>query len=53
MAIQYKLPLLKIDDLKVLMTGMFDILVITETKLDNTFPISQFYIYIGFPYHAD
>ena len=27
-----------------LMTGMFDILVITETKLDNTFPVSQFHI---------
>ena len=26
-----------------LMTGMFDILVITETKLDNTFPVSQFH----------
>ena len=34
----------KFDDLKVLMTGMFDILVITETKLDNTFPVSQFHI---------
>ena len=47
-------PSSKFDDLKVLMKGMFDILVITETKLDNTFPVSQFYIYIyiGFPNHA-
>ena len=34
----------KFDDLKVLMTGMFDILVIAETKLDDTFPVSQFHI---------
>ena len=26
------------------MTGMFDILVIPETKLDDTFPVSQFNI---------
>ena len=26
------------------MTGIFDILVITEAKVDNTFPDSQFYI---------
>ena len=26
------------------MTGMFDILVIAETKLDDTFPVSQFHI---------
>ena len=44
----------KFDDLKVLMTGMFDILVITETKLDNTFSVSQFHI-DGFsiPYRLD
>ena len=44
----------KFDNLKVLMTGMFDILVITETKLDNTFPASQFLI-DGFsiPYRID
>ena len=44
----------KFDDLKVVMTGMFDILVITETKLDNTFPVSQFHI-DGFsiPYRLD
>ena len=37
-----------------LMTGMCDILVITETKLDNTFPVSQFHI-DGFsmPYRLD
>ena len=33
----------KFDDLKVLVTGMLDILIITETKLDNTFPVSQFH----------
>ena len=42
----------KYDDKKMLMTGMFDILVITETKLDNTFPVSQFHI-DGFPCHTD
>ena len=34
----------KIDDLKALVTGMLDILIITETKFDNSFPISQFHI---------
>ena len=34
----------KFDDLKAFVTGMFDILIITETKLDNTFPVSQFHI---------
>ena len=34
----------KFDDLKVLISGMFDILIITETKLDDTYPISQFQI---------
>ena len=34
----------KFDDMKMLMTGMFDALVITKTKLDNTFPVSQFHI---------
>ena len=44
----------KFDDLKVLMTGMFDILVITETKLGNSFPVLQFHI-DGFsiPYRLD
>ena len=37
-----------------LMTGMFDILVITETKLDNTFPVSQFHIdESSMPYRLD
>ena len=31
---------IKIEDLKALVTGMLDILIITETKLDNTFPFS-------------
>ena len=30
----------KFDDLKVLISGMFDILIITEIKLDDTCPIS-------------
>ena len=34
----------KFDDLKALPTGMLDILTITETKLANTFPVSQFHI---------
>ena len=36
---------IKIDDLKALVTGMLDILIITETKLDNTFPFSVSYSY--------
>ena len=32
----------KFDKLKVLVNGMFDILIITETKLDNTIPVLQF-----------
>ena len=32
----------KFDQLDFLVHGYFDILVITETKLDNSFPISQF-----------
>ena len=34
----------KFDDVKVLMTGMFDIVAITETKLGSTFPVLQFHI---------
>ena len=34
----------KFDDLKVLISGTFDILITTETKLDDTYPISQFHI---------
>ena len=44
----------KFDDLKVLMTGMFDILVITKTKLDNTSPVLQFHIAVfSIPYRLD
>ena len=33
---------------------MLDILIITETKLDDTFPVSQFYIDgSSKPYHLD
>ena len=32
------------DQLKLFVRGKFDILVITETKLDSTFPTSQFLI---------
>ena len=31
----------KFDDLKVLISGLLDILIIKETKLDDTYPISQ------------
>ena len=34
----------KFDDLKVLISVMFDILIIIETKLDDTYPIPQFLI---------
>ena len=34
----------KFDDLKPLVTGILDILIIRETILDNTFPVSQFHI---------
>ena len=34
----------KFDDLKILIPRMFDILILTETKLDDTYPISQFHI---------
>ena len=34
----------KFDDLKALVTEMLDILIITETKSDNTVPVSQFHI---------
>ena len=44
----------KFDDLKVLISGMFDILIITETKLDDTYPISQFHIDgYSMPYRLD
>ena len=34
----------KFDDLKVLISRIFDILIIRETKLDETYPVSQFHI---------
>ena len=34
----------KIDALKTIISGKMDILVVTETKLDDTFPINQFLI---------
>ena len=34
----------KLDSLKLLMKGNIDILIITETKLGDTFPNQQFYI---------
>ena len=34
----------KIESLKLLMTGNIDILIITATKLDETFPKQQFWI---------
>ena len=44
----------KFDDLKVLISGMFDILVITETKLAETYPNSQFHIDgYSMPYRLD
>ena len=44
----------KFDDLKFIVTGNFDILVITESKLDRSFPANQFIIE-GFspPFRAD
>ena len=32
----------KFDNLKVLLSGMFDILTITETKLEDTYPFHNF-----------
>ena len=34
----------KFDELRLLVTGIFDILIISETKLVDTFPLSQFHI---------
>ena len=34
----------KFEQLKNIIKGKIDILVITETKIDNSFPTSQFYI---------
>ena len=44
----------KSDDLKILISGIFDILIITETKLDEAYPISQFHIDgCSMPYRLD
>ena len=43
----------KFDQLKLLLRGKVDILVITETKLDSTFPTSQFLIGYSEPYRFD
>ena len=44
----------KFDDFKVVVSGIFGILIITETKLDNTFPTFQFYIEgLSMPYKLD
>ena len=44
----------KFDQLKLFARGKVDILIVTETKLDSTFPSSQFPIY-GYsePYRFD
>ena len=44
----------KFDQLKLFVQGKVDILIVTETKLDSTFPTSQFMI-DGYsePYHFD
>ena len=34
----------KFDEFKLVVSGIVDILIVTETKLDNTFATSQFYI---------
>ena len=34
----------KFDELKVIGQGIFDILIINETKLDASFPVNQFFI---------
>ena len=34
----------KFDDLKLLLIGVLDFFTITETKLDNIFPVSHFHI---------
>ena len=44
----------KFDQLKFLVIGNIDILIITETKLDESFPVSQFYIEgYAMPYRLD
>ena len=44
----------KFGNLIVLISGMVDILITTETKLDDTYPISQFHIDgYSMPYRLD
>ena len=44
----------KFDEFKLVVSGIFDIFIITETKLDNTFPTSQFCIEgFSIPYRLD
>ena len=44
----------KFDEFKLVVSGIFGILIITEAKLDNTFPTFQFYIEgLSTPYKLD
>ena len=44
----------KLDELRMLVTSIFGILIITETKLDDTFPLSQFHTDgLSAPYRLD
>ena len=44
----------KFDELKSLISGKIDVLVVTETKLDDTFPTAQFFIDgYSVPYRLD
>ena len=44
----------KFDEFEMVVIEIFDILIITEKKLDNTFPTSQFYIEgFSMPYRLD
>ena len=44
----------KFDELKVIGQGIFDILIINETKLDASFPVNQFFINgFSIPYRLD
>ena len=43
----------KFDQIKTMIQGRVDILIITESKLDETFPEGQFYIGVSAPYRLD
>ena len=44
----------KFQEIKVFVNEMLDILIITETKADDTFPVSQFHIDVfSKPYRLD